>query len=147
MGRWSRFLGRTKSILISLNTFDTELTNYADTYPPSTVPCFGRKKWWFGVKNALGNPQVATRPIFALPKWECLEAGRYSNFPRWQIYVINTVDSTTLPLHEITVELFHSQEWPKIIFSSQYQYIFIRKAKYQSRDVAWLDIKFTVLKL
>ena len=113
---------------LSQNTFDTELTNYADTYPPSTMPCFGRKKRWFGVKNPLGNPQVATRPIFALTKWECPEAGRYSNFLRWQIYVINTVDSTTLPLYEIAVELFHSQEWPKRIFSLQCQYIFIRKA-------------------
>ena len=41
---------------LSLNTFDTELTNYADTYPPSTVPCFGRKKWWFGVKKRPWKP-------------------------------------------------------------------------------------------
>ena len=41
---------------LSQNTFDMELTNYADTYPPSTVPCFGRKKRWFGVKKRPWKP-------------------------------------------------------------------------------------------
>ena len=133
MGRWSGFLEQTKSVLKQTRAIPEHFWHWInqlrqDTYPPSTAPCFGRKKRWFGVKNPLGNPQVATGPIFALTKWKCLEAGRYSNFLRWQIYVINSVDNTTLPLYEITVELFHSQEWPKRIFSSQYQYIFIRKA-------------------
>ena len=106
----------------------------ADQSYPRHLPAINCALFWaqkamvLSKKNPLGNPQVATRPIFALTKWECLEAGRYSNFLRWQIYVINTVDSTTLPLYEIAVELFHSQEWPKRIFSLQYQYIFIRKA-------------------